>query len=75
MKPGMKGLALVLGMKPKGKGSDSEEESGPASEPAMKSASDEYKSVFVDAAKAGDWEAAFDAVKQCCVGADEDEEE
>jgi hypothetical protein len=54
-------LALALG---KDKGAESEEEEAPESDPE-KPSSDEYKSLFVDSAKAGDWEAAFDAVKQC----------
>lgn len=54
-------LALALG---KGKAAESPEEE--AAEPeAEESAESEYKSLFVDAAKAGDWEAAFDAVEQC----------
>jgi hypothetical protein len=54
-------LALALG---KDKGAASEEEEAPESS-ADESSSEAYKSLFVDAAKAGDWEAAFDAVEQC----------
>jgi hypothetical protein len=54
-------LALALG---KDKGAASEEEEAPESG-TEKPSSEAYKSLFVDAAKAGDWEAAFDAVEQC----------
>jgi hypothetical protein len=54
-------LALALG---KDKGAASEEEEAPESS-AEKPSSEAYRSLFVDAAKAGDWEAAFDAVEQC----------
>jgi len=53
--------AIVLALKPKGKGASSEEEE--ASEPkAEESAEGEYKSLIADAAKAGDWDAFADAV-------------
>ncbi len=58
-------LAIALGSK--GKAAESEEEE--AAEPeAEESGESEYKSIFVDAAKAGDWEAAFDAIEQCLKG-------
>jgi hypothetical protein len=58
-------LALALG---KGKGDSSSGLKDPVESPepdADESSSEAYKSLFVDAAKAGDWEAAFDAVEQC----------
>lgn len=77
----MKGpSAIILALGGKGKGMGMKPKHGdmpmPKSEP-----SDDYRQLFIDAAKDGDWEAAFDAVAAHCMGEgmaeadDEDESE
>lgn len=64
-----KDILAILGVGPKGKGpaSSPDEEEAPESKPDVGGPEEasEYKSVFVDAAKAGDWDAAFDALEAC----------
>jgi len=57
----VKGLLAILGKPSKDKGVASEDEA-PASEPDM-GGGDDFRSVMIDAAKSGDWEAFADAVK------------
>ena len=55
--------ALLVALLGKGKGTGPAK-AGPA--PESESSDTEYRKLFEDAAKDGDWGAAFDAVMACC---------
>lgn len=65
--------ALLVALLGKGKGMGMKP-SGDMPKPESESSDAEYRKLFEDAAKDGDWGAAFDAVKACCKGMGGEEE-
>lgn len=66
-------IILALGGKGKGMGMKSKHDDMPMPKPEAEEGED-YRQLFIDAAKDGDWEAAFDAMTAHCMGDSEAEE-